>query len=200
MRLLLFQVRILERSQLKQLSPFNQLSDRCLYRGIQRLEQNGLLHVAQTVSVLPLLESAVINWCPGNEAPPLKTVCNQLRRRWRQWRPQRCVVFWASQYAVRCYGGVAGGTRQPLQLAHDLGTSAIFVQSTNDNPLRQKYWYGEDFMRQHPFAFPFMPDAALLNQKGVPQQLIEFGGQYSLRKLQRWHKACEAFRLPYELW
>jgi len=200
MRILLFQLRILELTQLSHISPFDEFSVPNLTRWLKQIEQQKMIQTTRTISVVPKLEQPLISWTPEKPTPPTSVVCNQLRLRWQTWRPKSCFIFWASPTAVHFYGGVAGGRRQPLQLSHDLGTSAIFVHWTQKQPGLLSDWYGEDYLRQHPFPFPFMPDAALLGPAGVPETLIEFGGQYPLRKLQRWHQACAASQLSYELW
>jgi len=164
------------------------------------MEQKGLLQTTRTVSVVPKVYSPLIDWSVGAETPAMKVVRNRLRQRWKQWIPRRCNVIWASSHAVQLFGGAAGGRRQPLQLAHDLGTSAVYVQLTQKNPVLQQQWYGEDYLRLNSIPIPMMPDAALLNESHQPTKLIEFGGQYSLQKLNRWHQNCASSQLSYELW
>ena len=143
----------------------------------------------------------LVAWQPGLAQVDLGHVAWQLEERWRKARPVPTQVVWATQHASRIVGGVAGGLRQLPQLNHDLGVAEVFVTYAMGSGGYE--WLGEDAYRacRPKRKREKMPDAVLMTDHDDIARVIEFGGQYSRRRLEAFHCYWAIQKqTPYEIW
>ncbi|WP_145944461.1 hypothetical protein [Fuerstiella marisgermanici] len=116
-------------------------------------------------------------------------------------RNQACrrprLVNWAAPKAAHLTAGVSGWGRQPLQIEHDLGTTAMYVSS---RPYQSEViWYGEDIVRRRFSGVKKkVPDALLVDRRDNILKVMEFGGQYSRKRLEDFHRTWQPY--PWEIW
>jgi hypothetical protein len=99
----------------------------------------------------------------------------------------------------------------PEQASHDLAVAAIYLQLCRTLPAMAAAWVSEDYFRllarsQGSAAgtgWPELdkqPDAVLLDGSGSIIRLIEFGGSYDARRVEKTHRSAVRARLSYSLW
>jgi hypothetical protein len=167
---------------------------------------------------LPELTSPVIVWKPGQATPHFGAVAWKLQSRWRN-PPQKTSVYVATQKAANQYGGrLRGIIRHDLQATHDLGVAQVYLHKLSSNRKAAELWLGEDVLGLTRLYGPKsrrtahghclvrrrgnIPDAVITSafQQSKLRLVIEFGGAYDARRVQRFHDHCAAQNLPYELW
>ncbi|MCA9047201.1 MAG: hypothetical protein KDA89_00635, partial [Planctomycetaceae bacterium] len=106
-------------------------------------------------------------------------------------------VNWATPKAANLLAGCTGWGRQPLQIEHDLGTTAIYVSS---RPYQSDViWYGEDIVRRRISAVnKKVPDVLLVDRRDNILKVMEYGGQYSRRRLEDFHRTWKQY--SWEIW
>lgn len=112
-------------------------------------------------------------------------------------------VFFATEKAIRYFGGSGGRIRQPFQVLHDLGTASAYIGRCAFLPTRNEQWIGEDALRlfHRHLGLTKVPDAAELDFQNDLSTVIEFCGKdYSSRYLKRFHNHWRAKQMRYELW
>lgn len=107
------------------------------------------------------------------------------------------IVNWATPKAANLLAGCTGWGRQPFQLEHDLGTTAIYVSS---RPYQSDViWYGEDIVRRRFSAVnKKVPDVLLVDRHDNILKVVEYGGQYSRHRLEDFHHTWKQY--PWEIW
>ncbi len=169
-------------------------------RRVRELVEHKLL-VRESVFARPLLalEAPVFSWKPGKPGPDYGQLSYRLQSRWTT-EPRRTTVYLASRRAANIFGAtVPGRVKNPSHVTHDLHLSELYFKTLKDEPKLAQAWAGEDVIaptRVH----QKLPDAILLNEKGEPRLVMEFGGAYPPDRVQAFHEDCEARALPYELW
>lgn len=166
------------------------------------LTDSGWLQQAAVVLALPDSEEALFSWCPGDPTPAYAALRWRLRQR-AQTAPHRCVrIVLATQQAVGLVGGSAGSGRQPLQVQHDLRTTAAFLAHVRRDAGIHRRWLSEDLIPLHlPGLFPRKrPDAVVLTEQDSLARIIEAGGVYSVPQLRNLHRSYARMGVPYELW
>ena len=170
---------------------------------IRRLAIAGLVDFTTTAAVFPEVNEPLWTWTPADVAPPYDSLAWQLERRWREIRPRRVTICWATKKAARLCGGTASFSQHLSQLEHDLGTASVLTRLHESRPSDAAHWIGEDILRRHYAAgqrwLRKIPDAALI-EDGRVLVIIEFGGQYPAIRIRRFHEHCQKHRLTYELW
>ncbi len=168
-----------------------------------RLVASGLLTCQDLAIRTPMIDSPLFSWKIDDAAPEFDALAAHLVRRldMAPWRRTR--LFWATRKAVNLVGGASGLNRQPLQLQHDLSTTAVylkFLERESGHP--DEFWVGEDALRrEYPNLFRRKrPDAAVLKPPDLPTLIIETGGNYSADDLRHIHRSYVRERIPYELW
>ena len=96
---------------------------------------------------LPVPESPLASWRPGDSAPDVGAVAYRCQDRWRRRPPRPCTVWVATERAARLFGGVRRGElRQPAQATHDLGVAAVWLRLREVSPEWAAAWRGEDLL------------------------------------------------------
>jgi hypothetical protein len=170
-------------------------------RGVcRRLVAAGLLHRAVIVAAVPELTGPLATWRPGQLPPRFAALAWKLEKRRRETPSRRTPIFWASQAAVRVVGGIGGHIRQPVQVEHDLGTTATYLRRHQLCPESTSLWVSEDLCRLFQSQRRKIPDAQLMSPEGVAELAIEFGGAYSASRLRTFHHSSSLQNLPWEIW
>jgi hypothetical protein len=170
-------------------------------RRLNRMARRRLL-ARQRVSVaLFQPEAPLVDWLPGMPEPSWHSIAWQLQRRYSVARTAPVWVTWATREAVALVGGVGGRLRQPMQLQHDLGVTAVYVARQLQASMDET-WIGEDAYRTlvgSPKRSK-IPDALIVNHDYQVCHAIEFGGLYSPKRLKSFHRHWARKRIPYEIW
>lgn len=166
----------------------------------RRLESAQLIERISLVVAVPIIGVPLTAWHPGRKTPALAKVAWQLEKRRQCTESSRQIIFHATEKATRLVGGCGGGIRQPMQIEHDLGTTATYLRRRALCPDDSSRWLGEDVLRLWHAGRGRLPDAMLFSVAGERRCAIEYGGEYSLARLQGFHHSCARRRLAYEIW
>ena len=189
--------------QLLSLPAASTKSPQAMKRRLRRLRAFGLIERARLALRVPEVEGPLEIWPGYGPQPDYWALVWKLERRWKLLRPRRVTVYWATRRAAKLLGGAGGRIARPSQLEHDLGATSSYIARLGLQPDTATGWVGEDLLRRRlsRHLLRRMPDAAIVDQDGLIQMMIEFGGQhYSANKLRAWHRHCCRFHLQYELW
>lgn len=167
---------------------------------VKRLIRRGLIDTTEIVVSAPVLSRPLFCWRPGQPAPNCNALAWKLEKRRNEAIPTPTTICWASSLAVRLVGGFGGRVRQPMQTEHDLGTTAILIRRLMLDKRTRQQWLGEDVFRQEFQPTSKVPDAVLLSAQRTVFKALEYGGDYSARRIKDFHRACCRQELPYELW
>lgn len=164
---------------------------------LRQLARSGFIHRRRMNVAVTKLSKPLCSWLPGQSKPQLERLAWQLFVRHEQSDRRQMQVNLASPKAANLSAGVSGWGRQPLQLEHDLGTTAMYVSS---RPYQSDViWYGEDIVRRRiPDVKKKVPDAILVDRHENILKVIEYGGQYSRRRLEDFHRHWQHH--PWEIW
>ncbi|MCP5127491.1 MAG: hypothetical protein H6973_18210 [Gammaproteobacteria bacterium] len=144
------------------------------------------------------LTGPLFAWQPGQATPHFGGLSYRLKKRWDQ-APVPTTVYIATEKAARQFGGFGGKLRRPLQATHDLHVAQLYLQFLQTAPERAALWVSEERFapeRRH----EKLPDAVLRDATGNITLVIEFGGAYDSKHVERVHLDCVTRSLPYELW
>lgn len=177
-------------------------------RSLRRLKQHSLLRVIQLIGRTPPFQGEpLVIWKTGNSPPSFGRLAAQLERRWRNQPVHRHTCFTVGERFCHLFGYTQPKLRQ-LQVSHDLGLSELYLRSRHQFEKEQETWVGE-------IAFAYCPnpaiqklledggqkpDAIVLNKNGEVSRAIEFGGFYTAKRLERFHRWCQRKGIPYEIW
>jgi len=148
---------------------------------------------------LPEIIEPVVRWQPGQTTPDADYVAYQVQSRWRFRALRPTVVYFPTPKTIAQFGGNERSQTKLTQVTHDLGVTAVWLRYAAQDSNTTAMWIGEDILaptRIH----QKLPDAALLDQKGEPKLLIEFGGSYGPERISDFHDDAAARGLPYHLW
>jgi hypothetical protein len=167
---------------------------------LHALEKQGLLASVRT-------QAALIEFCgplhrqhPGDPDPDLAKLSWMLHRRWRDTPSRTVKLYFATDRAKRLHGGQGGRLRRPFQLQHDLLVAAVFFHLLRKDPQVVRNWIPDFLLSTIDYPGRKRPDAVILNDDGEPSLVIEVGGLYSRKRLEKFHDDCNRCGLPYEIW
>lgn len=165
------------------------------------LRRQRLICCQNLVACVPVMVEPIFAWSPGQAGPDCGALCWRLEHRRQRLAPQRVRVYWATALALKLMGSSGTGLRQPMQIEHDLGTSAVFLRHWQQDPDVAQKWLGEDLYRLSYRPKGKVPDAVLCDADGNVTKAIEVGSAaYSAARLGAFHRHCAKLLLPYELW
>lgn len=145
-----------------------------------------------------MLSGPLFTWRPGDPTPPFGALSYRLKKRWKQ-AIKPTTVYIATERAARHFGGYGGKLRRPLQATHDLHVSQIYLQMLKTDPALAKLWVSEERFAEERRREK-LPDAVIRDALGNIILVIEFGGAYDAKHVERVHDDCVTRSLPYELW
>ncbi len=168
-------------------------------RRLSRLTQEGLLSKQAVLArPLPELFEPVVRWQPGQQAPHSESIAFQLQSRWKYRCLRSTVVYFPTAQTITWFGGHQKA--QPVsQITHDLGVTAVWLRFHLCSPALADRWTGEGVLAASRIGQK-LPDAALLDNNGEPEILIEFGGAYAASRVAEFHNDAAARGLPYQIW
>ena len=144
------------------------------------------------------LSQPCITWAPGEPVPNLGSASYRLQSRWRR-APIPTRLTAASKRAANIFGGHGGRMPVGTHRTHDLHMSAVFLLLRQNDPSAAGAWvFEERIRRERSSRSEKLPDAII--RYGEIKKVVEFGGAYSKKKLETFHRYCEAEQLPYEVW
>jgi hypothetical protein len=126
---LTWQVRLASDAQVQQMLNAQSGPSCQASRALRQLATAGLIHRERIFAAVPVLSQPLCCWFPGQRMPNLSSLAWRLLVRNEQANRCQVQVNWASLVATNVTAGSTGWRRQPLQLQHDLGTTAMFVSS-----------------------------------------------------------------------
>jgi hypothetical protein len=170
-------------------------------RRLKRLADRGLV---QRMTVLarpiPVLESPLVGWRPGDSAPHFGSIAYRCQERWRLRPTRLCTAWLATDVASQAFGGPArDALKNPTQATHDLGVAAVWLRLNHVAPEWASAWRGEDLLA-HTRRGEKLPDAFVVAETERVAWVIEFGGSYDAQRVEAFHQDCAARELPYQLW
>ena len=163
-------------------------------------EHEWLVAISTQARPTPVLESPLVTWRPGENAPEFGQVAYQCQERWRT-RPSRPSMVWiASERSSQLLGGVRRGElKNPLQVTHDLGVAAVWLRLRECAPMWAAAWRSEDLMA-HTRCGEKIPDAFIMDEHERVLWVIEFAGAYDAGRIRDFHLDCVSHSLGYQLW
>jgi len=204
MRVLTRQVRAVTLDQAIRIVDSNGLPKASVRPLLASLIEMGVIETSPMVVAYPRVQDRIVLWHKHRGAPDHEKTRWQLSRRWAEVEPVSANVYWATPKAEQFYGGVAGMLNHTGQIEHDLGTAEVLTLAYERNCRWTADWIGEDLLkREYPQLagqLKAMPDAVTLVAHGEIFKAVEFGGQYSTKRLQRLHEAFVGRAIRYELW
>lgn len=144
------------------------------------------------------LPAPIVTWAPGDLAPACHAVAWRLQNRWTD-TARETVVYLATDFAADTVGGVAPRLPTLGQETHDLHVSEVYLRMRRERPQLAAFWLGEEIVRPTRIDEK-LPDAVIVDPRGNPVRVIEFGGRYDHKRVAAFHADCESRGLPYELW
>lgn len=145
-----------------------------------------------------ILGGPLFSWNPGELTPDFGALSYRLQSRWTE-AIKPTTIYIATEKAARHFGGFGGKLRRPLQVTHDLHVAQIYLHLLKSNRPAACAWISEEQFspeRRH----QKLPDAVLRDKNGEITLVIEFGGAYDTKHVERVHRDCVTRSLPYELW
>lgn len=143
------------------------------------------------------LPRPLTRWSCGDATPPFLQLAKILHKRAKA-APVTTTVVWATPKCIALFGTGRRPTLKITQMTHDLQVSEVFLGLT-ENGLPVEQWLGEDHL---PTSWPasVRPDALLVDDDAKPIRAIEYGGDYSAKRLSALHDGFASIELDYELW
>jgi hypothetical protein len=199
--LLTRQVRVATSSQLQRYYTTLGFTESPVMRVLRKSERLGLLACSSLCLALPTWEGPLFSWSVGDGHPVFGPLAWLLNKRYAQAPARIIQVFHATERGAEITGGTGGPIRQPDQVEHDLGTTAIFVHHHAQSTAATDDWVSEDLLRRdYQHLFPRkVPDAALISNNRI-MRVFETGGQYSVKRLKAFHRYFAERKVPYEIW
>jgi hypothetical protein len=203
LEILTWKVRVLTIGQVRRIIQVGRRQPPSVAAVLNGLVAAGLLETQKVVLVVVEPAQPLYTWMPGDCEPAYGRILWQLEKRWRRTEARRTTICWATETAAHQFGGVAEFRNRASQVEHDLGTAAVFTRLHEIGSSLAARWIGEmilnrDYGRRTAWLKK-RPDAVIFDN-GVASKMIEFCGQYSIRRLRRFHCHCRRYALPYDLW
>ena len=148
-----------------------------------------------------LLRTPVHEWAPGDGPPNFGALAYRLQARWTE-SLTTITLYHATQKTASRFGGFGGRLKFPLQATHDLHVSQIYLTCLDSNPDVTQNWVSEEVLSTtlRPKRGDKLPDAALIDPDGRMRLVVEFGGSYDRKRVEKLHRYCERQEVPYHLW
>ena len=143
------------------------------------------------------LDLPLVIWKPGNEEPDLGAAAWKLSNRWTDVARRTMAVTGTDTAAARL-GGYAGRRLRASEASHDLSLAQVYLNLTAREPARAKGWFSEaQLYAEGEGRGDRLPDAMVRTRR--EKTVIEFGGGYSKKKLEEFHRYCRRRQLAYDL-
>lgn len=147
------------------------------------------------------LDGPIHQWQPGVDTPDFGSLAYCLQSRWTQ-SLTTVVLYHATRKTAARFGGFGGRLRFPLQATHDLHVSQIYLHFREYDTTAAQDWISEEVLSStlRPKRGDKLPDAVLAGADGRMRLVIEFGGAYDRKRVEKLHRYCDRQGVPYQLW
>ena len=173
---------------------------------LQRLQSQGYVSTSCLALKVFELNGPIFRWRLGESFVEAHAIAWTAAQRVAHTEPRRFTLYRVTKKgARRCGVGNDIPGCQPTQLEHDLGCTAMLVAKLQEDASVAERWVGEDEIRRqfrptHPKEFRKVPDAALIQETDRLELFLEFCGQYTAQRIERFHCHCQKHGIPYELY
>lgn len=173
---------------------------------VKRLTQAGLLSVQPLVTrQVPYFGEPLLSWSIGQPQPAFESLSHTLLQRWKCLPSAPTSVITLGANASSLLGIRRGaGIKRALHVGHDLALSEVYLRYLSTRPELAAQWYKEErvlhLLKPSKKARGAIPDAVILNGRGIPALAIEMGGLYSPSRLEALHRSFAKKEIRYELW
>lgn len=199
---LLRRVRVLAFGQIETLNSLYGFDQSSKF-AMRKLVQLGLVEAFTIPTIVLQLHAPLFSWHPrGTKNVDFSKIAWLAKSRFLNSNVEEHRVFHATETAEQLLGGVGGALRQPNQIMHDLGTSAVFLARQRYEFDTTKCWIGEDVLRRswRHQKLKKIPDAALIEDEQL-KTVIEFAGRdYGKAYLEKFHQFWLRREKSYEIW
>lgn len=171
-------------------------------RCLRRLEQEGCIVTSRLALKVFELDRPLYRWRPGDLFTEADALAWTAAKRVAETKPRRCTIYRVTREgARRCGSGGNVPQCQPTQIEHDLGCTAMLIAVAQRDPALFHAWVGEDEIRRSfrplwPAEFRKVPDAAIVRSDDRIERFLEFCGQYSAERIERFHRHCQRHHIP----
>ena len=170
-------------------------------RRLETLEENGLLvSYRLNTRTSPEIGAPLAIWNPGQDQPKTTRIAFQLAKRWlRQGTRMRLCYFAGKKFEAVTGIPCRAKPIHLTQASHDLGLAAVYLYFRSERPADAANWIGEKAYNCFEENSQ-RPDAVLMDASANPMKVIEYGGIYNAKRLDRFQRWCQRRSLPYEIW
>lgn len=169
-------------------------------RWLARLEKQGFVRSRVVFAKrIPRLQRPLTTWLPGDDVPDFGPLSYKLKNRF-QSAARSTRIYIAAALSEKRFGGSSERWPRTSESTHDLGLTQVYLELTRNSPERSNGWQSEArLVSGGTKSGDKLPDALIVEADGTTT-VIEFGGEYSKRKLLDFHVDCERRNRGYELW
>ena len=170
-------------------------------RRLETLEENGLLvSYRLNARTPPEIGEPLAEWNPGQDQPKATRIAFQLTKRWLRQGTRMRLCYFAGKKFEAVTGILCGCKPTHLtQASHDLGLAAIYLHFRSERSKDAASWIGEKAYTCFEEKSQ-RPDAVLMDSSSNPLKVVEYGGVYNAKRLERFQRWCQRRSLPYEIW
>lgn len=169
-------------------------------RSIRRLSSFGWVEIHRVLArPIVVLEQPLAEWQPDSARPQFSDLAKHLHAR-AMVSARVTTVITATRRSHELFGkGGAAGRLKLTQLTHDLQVAEVFLTYRRQG-IDVSRWVAEDALSAV-LSIRQRPDAALLDERSENlSRAIEYGGDYTVKRLELFHDAVASICLPYEIW
>ncbi len=167
-------------------------------KALKRLEQEGWLVVEKVLSrPVKLRAMPLYSWSPGDPSPDFVVHSRSLHERVLE-QPRLVTICVATAKANNLLGVGRRSTVRLTQLTHELLVSQVYLHYRSLG-FKNATWVSEDRLPAD-WRLRVRPDALLDDTNGNFARAIEYGGDYTVKRLEELHSAIASILLSYELW
>ena len=166
---------------------------------MRRLRNDGWIQRQRVLSrAVPRLHNPIFSWESGNPTPDFRQFSQLLHQRAKQ----PLVTISVSRATAKCNLLLGCGKHSSVrltQLTHELQVSEVYLRLRDNLWISELNWLSDDRLPDE-WRLSVRPDALLVDSRGNFVRAIEYGGDYSVKRLESLHEAMASILLAYELW
>ena len=165
---------------------------------LNRLQRKGWLVLGKVLArSVKLSAKPVYRWSPGDPSPDFVSHARTLHERVLK-QPELVTICMATEKTNNLLGVGRRSTVRLAQLTHELLVSQVYLRYRSLG-FENANWIGEDRLPAE-WRLRVRPDALLVDINGNFVRAVEYGGDYSVERLEELHLAISSILLSYELW
>jgi len=148
---------------------------------------------------LPRLTQPLAVWTPGESEADFGKLSYVLKHRFN-FAATSSRIYIATAKAANRYGGIGERPPRNSETSHDLGLAQVYLELRLRIVSENADWISEGKLASKRGALGTKLPDAVIRRRGGDETVIEFGGEYSKKKLREFHLHCEKNSLGYEVW